>query len=68
MLDNIVVSLWRLHLPGVAFSKHIVQLYTYNPTGEMRQHLEVKLVPLKNIFFLGSSMILVIDLVSHLLD
>lgn len=26
---------------GVAFSKHIVQLYTYNPTGEMRQHLEI---------------------------
>ncbi|EXB29178.1 Protein TOPLESS [Morus notabilis] len=26
---------------GVAFSKHIVQLYTYNPTGEMRQHMEI---------------------------
>lgn len=26
---------------GVAFSKHIVHLYTYNPTGELRQHLEV---------------------------
>lgn len=50
MLDNIVVSLWRLHFPGVAFSKHIVQLYTYNPTGEMRQHLEVKLVPFEKYF------------------
>ncbi|KAH9783946.1 protein TOPLESS-RELATED PROTEIN 2 [Citrus sinensis] len=26
---------------GVAFSKHIVHLYTYNPTGELRQHLEI---------------------------
>ncbi|KAG5233006.1 protein TPR [Salix suchowensis] len=26
---------------GVAFSKHIVQIYTYNPTGELRQHLEI---------------------------
>lgn len=26
---------------GVAFSKHIVQIYTYNPNGELRQHLEV---------------------------
>ncbi|KAL0324138.1 UNVERIFIED_CONTAM: protein TOPLESS-RELATED PROTEIN 2 [Sesamum calycinum] len=26
---------------GVAFSKHIVQIYTYNPAGELRQHLEV---------------------------
>lgn len=28
-------------LIGVAFSKHIVQMYTYNPAGELRQHLEV---------------------------
>ncbi|CAK7340124.1 unnamed protein product [Dovyalis caffra] len=26
---------------GVAFSKHIVQIYTYNPIGELRQHLEI---------------------------
>lgn len=26
---------------GVAFSKHIVQIYTYNPTGELRPHLEI---------------------------
>ncbi|KAL2550958.1 Protein TOPLESS [Forsythia ovata] len=26
---------------GVAFSKHIVQIYTYNPSGESRQHLEI---------------------------
>ncbi|KAG8649977.1 protein TOPLESS-RELATED PROTEIN 2 isoform X2 [Manihot esculenta] len=26
---------------GVAFSKHLVQIYTYNPTGELRQHLEI---------------------------
>ncbi|XP_044477913.1 protein TOPLESS-RELATED PROTEIN 2-like isoform X1 [Mangifera indica] len=26
---------------GVAFSKHIVQIYTFNPTGELRQHLEI---------------------------
>ncbi|XP_062081757.1 protein TOPLESS-RELATED PROTEIN 2-like isoform X2 [Humulus lupulus] len=26
---------------GVAFSKHIVQIYTYNTTGELRQHLEI---------------------------
>ncbi|KAF5442396.1 hypothetical protein F2P56_035059 [Juglans regia] len=26
---------------GVAFSKHIVQIYMYNPTGELRQHLEI---------------------------
>ncbi|XP_059461310.1 protein TOPLESS-RELATED PROTEIN 2-like [Corylus avellana] len=26
---------------GVAFSKHIVQIYTYNPTGELRHHLEI---------------------------
>ncbi|GMI88751.1 WUS-INTERACTING PROTEIN 1, TOPLESS [Hibiscus trionum] len=26
---------------GVAFSKHIVQIYQYNPTGELRQHLEI---------------------------
>ncbi|KAJ4951831.1 hypothetical protein NE237_028663 [Protea cynaroides] len=26
---------------GVAFSKHIVQIYTYGPTGELRQHLEI---------------------------
>lgn len=30
---------------GVAFSKHIVQIYTYNPTGELRQHLEVSPLP-----------------------
>lgn len=30
-----------MHLLGVAFSKHIVQIYTYNPTGELRQRLEV---------------------------
>ncbi|KAJ6976147.1 hypothetical protein NC653_031852 [Populus alba x Populus x berolinensis] len=28
-------------LLGVAFSKHIVQIYTYNPTGELRPHLEI---------------------------
>ncbi|KAG6389672.1 hypothetical protein SASPL_151145 [Salvia splendens] len=26
---------------GVAFSKHIVQIYTYNPAGELGQHLEI---------------------------
>ncbi|KAJ0078514.1 hypothetical protein Patl1_24463 [Pistacia atlantica] len=26
---------------GVAFSKHIVQIYTYNATGELGQHLEI---------------------------
>ncbi|KAL3844437.1 hypothetical protein ACJIZ3_001840 [Penstemon smallii] len=26
---------------GVAFSKHIVQIYTYNPAGELRQHFEI---------------------------
>lgn len=26
---------------GVAFSKHIVQIYTYNSGGELRQHLEI---------------------------
>ncbi|KAA8525101.1 hypothetical protein F0562_007035 [Nyssa sinensis] len=26
---------------GVAFSKHIVQIYTYNPAGELRQHWEI---------------------------
>ncbi|KAL6533647.1 Protein TOPLESS-RELATED PROTEIN 2 [Orobanche hederae] len=26
---------------GVAFSKHIVQIYTYNPSAELRQHLEI---------------------------
>ncbi|KAF8412884.1 hypothetical protein HHK36_000856 [Tetracentron sinense] len=26
---------------GVAFSKHMVQIYAYNPTGELRQHLEI---------------------------
>ncbi|KAL5837032.1 hypothetical protein ACOSQ3_014201 [Xanthoceras sorbifolium] len=26
---------------GVAFSKHIVQTYIYNTTGELRQHLEI---------------------------
>ncbi|XP_077237884.1 protein TOPLESS-RELATED PROTEIN 2-like isoform X2 [Tasmannia lanceolata] len=26
---------------GVAFSKHIVQIYTYDPTGGLRQHLEI---------------------------
>ncbi|XVE62238.1 hypothetical protein DITRI_Ditri06bG0102000 [Diplodiscus trichospermus] len=26
---------------GVAFSKHIVQIYQYNSTGELRQHLEI---------------------------
>ncbi|KAM1407657.1 hypothetical protein ACFX2F_002206 [Malus domestica] len=26
---------------GVAFSKHIVQIYNYNPTGELRQHLKI---------------------------
>ncbi|KAJ8650557.1 hypothetical protein MRB53_003580 [Persea americana] len=26
---------------GVAFSKHIVQIYTYNPTGDLRHHLEI---------------------------
>lgn len=26
---------------GVAFSKHIVQIYTYNPSGELRHHLEI---------------------------
>ncbi|MFS7928068.1 putative transcription factor WD40-like family [Helianthus anomalus] len=26
---------------GVAFSKHIVQIYTYNPPGELRHHLEI---------------------------
>ncbi|XP_057971695.1 protein TOPLESS-RELATED PROTEIN 2-like isoform X2 [Malania oleifera] len=26
---------------GVAFSKHIVQTYTYSPTGELREHLEI---------------------------
>ncbi|XWS65101.1 hypothetical protein CRYUN_Cryun05aG0062100 [Craigia yunnanensis] len=26
---------------GVAFSKHIVQIYQYNPMGELRQHLEI---------------------------
>lgn len=26
---------------GVAFSKHIVQMYTYNGMGELRQHLEI---------------------------
>lgn len=26
---------------GIAFSKHIVQIYTYNPNGELRQHLEI---------------------------
>ncbi|XP_043694008.1 protein TOPLESS-RELATED PROTEIN 2-like isoform X1 [Telopea speciosissima] len=26
---------------GVAFSKHIVQIYMYSPTGELRQHLEI---------------------------
>ncbi|KAI7989379.1 Protein TOPLESS-RELATED PROTEIN 2 [Camellia lanceoleosa] len=26
---------------GVAFSKHIVQIYTCNPAGELRQHLEI---------------------------
>nr|GMD78085.1 protein TPR2-like isoform X1 [Ipomoea batatas] len=26
---------------GVAFSKHIIQIYTYNPAGELRQHLEI---------------------------
>ncbi|XWS57340.1 hypothetical protein CRYUN_Cryun09bG0165800 [Craigia yunnanensis] len=26
---------------GVAFSRHIVQIYQYNPTGELRQHLEI---------------------------
>lgn len=30
-----------LFLLGVAFSKHIVQIYTYNPTGDLRHHLEV---------------------------
>lgn len=28
-------------LLGVAFSKHIVQIYAYNPTGELRHHLEI---------------------------
>ncbi|MCD7461676.1 Protein TOPLESS-RELATED PROTEIN 2 [Datura stramonium] len=26
---------------GVAFSKNIVQIYTYSPAGELRQHLEI---------------------------
>ncbi|KAI3505460.1 hypothetical protein L1887_27591 [Cichorium endivia] len=26
---------------GVAFSKHIVQIYTYNQSGNLRQHLEI---------------------------
>ncbi|KAK9067845.1 hypothetical protein SSX86_011956 [Deinandra increscens subsp. villosa] len=26
---------------GVAFSKHIVQIYAYNPSGELRHHLEI---------------------------
>ncbi|KAI3828620.1 hypothetical protein L1987_02725 [Smallanthus sonchifolius] len=26
---------------GVAFSKHIVQIYAYNPLGELRHHLEI---------------------------
>ncbi|XP_009801463.1 protein TOPLESS-RELATED PROTEIN 2-like isoform X1 [Nicotiana sylvestris] len=26
---------------GVAFSKHIIQIYTYSPAGELRQHLEI---------------------------
>lgn len=26
---------------GVAFSKHIVQTYAYNPSGELRHHLEI---------------------------
>ncbi|XP_052209602.1 protein TOPLESS-RELATED PROTEIN 2-like isoform X2 [Diospyros lotus] len=26
---------------GVAFSKHIVQIYMYNPAGELRHHLEI---------------------------
>ncbi|KAL8521429.1 hypothetical protein ACS0TY_011811 [Phlomoides rotata] len=26
---------------GVAFSKHIVQIYTYSPSGELRQQLEI---------------------------
>ncbi|KAL3497944.1 hypothetical protein ACH5RR_040676 [Cinchona calisaya] len=26
---------------GIAFSKHIVQMYTYNPAGELRHHLEI---------------------------
>ncbi|KAK6232510.1 hypothetical protein SCA6_002583 [Theobroma cacao] len=32
------------HMLGVAFSKHIVQIYLYNPTGELRQHLEPLIV------------------------
>ncbi|XP_016571670.2 protein TOPLESS-RELATED PROTEIN 2 isoform X2 [Capsicum annuum] len=28
-------------LLGVAFSNHIVQIYTYSPAGELRQHLEI---------------------------
>nr|XP_043627620.1 protein TOPLESS-RELATED PROTEIN 2-like isoform X2 [Erigeron canadensis] len=27
---------------GVAFSKHIVQIYTYNTSGELRDHLEIE--------------------------
>eukprot|EP00262_Sarcandra_glabra_P008610 TRINITY_DN2218_c0_g2_i4.p1 TRINITY_DN2218_c0_g2~~TRINITY_DN2218_c0_g2_i4.p1 ORF type:complete len:208 (+),score=33.36 TRINITY_DN2218_c0_g2_i4:136-759(+) len=26
---------------GVAFSKHIVQVYFYSPTGDLRQHVEI---------------------------
>lgn len=52
---------------GVAFSKHIVQIYTCNPTGDLRQHLEVKLLP-GYCFSLGNSRLLVIDFASHLLD
>jgi hypothetical protein len=48
LLDHsIVLNLDVLHHLGVAFSKHIVQIYTYNPTGELRQHLEVSPLPWK---------------------
>ena len=47
MLSHGVVKL----CPGVAFSKFIVQIYTYNvPTGEMRQHLEVKHLSRRTLF------------------
>ncbi|XVE90489.1 hypothetical protein DITRI_Ditri20bG0081700 [Diplodiscus trichospermus] len=47
LLNDAVVSVNRCVwapdglMLGVAFSKHIVQIYQYNPTGELRQHLEI---------------------------
>lgn len=49
---------------GVAFSKHIVQIYTYNPAGELRQHLEVKTLLHNHVVFYVCTIYLHLDVLN----